>query len=66
MNGDSELEVDQRDSMSVDALHISPAHISDPAPPREAPSDIFFAAVKMTRMPMTVNGGWSRAWQMAP
>mgnify|MGYP002777685994 CR=1 FL=1 len=54
MNDDSELEVDQRDTISADALHVPPAHISNPAPPHKAPSDIFFAAVKMTRMPMTV------------
>jgi PAS domain S-box-containing protein len=54
MNDDLELEVDQRDPMAVDALHVPPPHISDPAPPHQAPSDIFFAAVKMTRMPMTV------------
>jgi PAS domain S-box-containing protein len=54
MTDDLEPEFGERDTMIPGALHVPPAHIADPAPPHQAPSDIFFAAVKMTRMPMTV------------
>ncbi|MBD8548371.1 histidine kinase famiy protein [Sphingomonas sp. CFBP 8760] len=33
---------------------VLPSRISDDRPPHDAPSDIFFAAVKTTRMPMVV------------
>ncbi|WP_093332853.1 histidine kinase famiy protein [Sphingomonas rubra] len=37
-----------------EAGHTPPPRISDARPPHGAPHDIFFAAVKTTRMPMTV------------
>lgn len=42
------------DASDADGPHVPPPHISDERPPHDAPHDIFFAAVKTTRMPMIV------------
>lgn len=44
----------QTDTLNMDAGHIPAPHIEDARPPHKAPHDIFFAAVKTTRMPMIV------------
>jgi PAS domain S-box-containing protein len=43
-----------QDPVGNDDFVTGPPRISDPAPPAQAHEDIFFAAVKTTRMPMTV------------